>query len=284
MASTFTTNKHIEKPASGDYNNAWATPVNADWDDIDNALGGHAGISVTGVGAGTYALTLPQYQPPIIAFTGVLTANLVYALPAGVGGLWSISNGTTGAFSLTFGVSGGGTLVLVQGQRSFVYSDGSAVGYADQAYASAQAASAQSAAIAAAAASAAALYGPSINSTFTSAGFSGLPNVTVHYTVLGNQCTLFLAGATTMLGTITNGSIGFSGAPSACWPATARTIPCFVENNGVNNLFGAANIGTNGTVNLSRCTSQTNGLELQGFTTGATGGLTAGWSITYPLT
>ena len=92
MASTFTTNKNIEKPASGSYNNAWAAPVNADFDDIDNALGGHAGISVTGVGAGTYALTIGQYQPINIEFTGVLTAALVYALPAGVGGIWSITS------------------------------------------------------------------------------------------------------------------------------------------------------------------------------------------------
>ena len=127
MASTFTTNKHIEKPASGDYNNAWAAPVNADWDDIDNALGGHSSIVVTGVGAGTYALTLPQYQPPNIEFSGVLTANLVYAVPAGVGGIWSISNGTTGSFSLTFSVTGGGMFMLPQGQRSLVISDGTNV-------------------------------------------------------------------------------------------------------------------------------------------------------------
>lgn len=127
MASTFTTNKHIEKPASGDYNNAWAAPINADWDDIDNALGGHAIISVTGVVAGTYALTLPQYQPPLIQFQGVLSGNLVYALPAGVGGTWCLSNGTTGAFSITFAVTGGGNIVLPQAQNTLVGCNGTVV-------------------------------------------------------------------------------------------------------------------------------------------------------------
>jgi len=127
MASTFTTNKHIEKPASGDYTNAWATPVNADWDATDTSFGGHANISVTGVGAGTYALTLPQYQPPIIQFSGVLTANLVYAVPAGVGGLWSVANSTTGAFTLTFAVTGGNTFLLPQAQRTFIGCDGTSV-------------------------------------------------------------------------------------------------------------------------------------------------------------
>ena len=124
MPSTYTTNKSIEKPASGSYSNAWAAPVNADWDDIDNALGGHSTISVTGVGAGTIALTLPQYQPPNIEFTGTLSGNLVYALPSGIGGLWSVSNGTTGTFTLTFAVTGGGTYLLPQGQRSFIVCDG----------------------------------------------------------------------------------------------------------------------------------------------------------------
>jgi len=36
--STYTTNKNIEMPASGSYNNAWAAPVNADWADIDGPL------------------------------------------------------------------------------------------------------------------------------------------------------------------------------------------------------------------------------------------------------
>lgn len=133
MSSTFTTNKHIEKPASGDYNNAWAAPVNADWDDIDNALGGSSGINVTGVGAGTIALTLSQYQPPNMSFSGTIGSNLNYQLPAGVGGVWSIQNATTGGGSLTISVSGGGSLVMPQGFRTLIVCDGSNVQLADTA-------------------------------------------------------------------------------------------------------------------------------------------------------
>lgn len=136
MPSTFTTNKNIEKPASGSYNNAWAAPVNQDWDDIDNALGGTASINVTGVGAGTYALTVAQYQPPNIEFIGTLTAALTYVIPPGVGGIWTIANGTIGAFSLIFGVSGGGAIVIPVGAgfgRSIVTSDGNSVTFADSA-------------------------------------------------------------------------------------------------------------------------------------------------------
>jgi len=137
MPSTFTTNKSIEKPSAGSYNNTWANPVNADWDDIDNALGGNTAIDVTGVLAGTYAFTLSQYQPPNIVFTGTLGANLIYALPSTVGGMWSVFNNTSGAFSMTFTSGGGGSLILPQGKRTLLVCDGVNVQFAQTAVASA---------------------------------------------------------------------------------------------------------------------------------------------------
>ena len=135
MPSAFSPNKNLELPASGSYANAWAGPVNADWTLIDTCFGGHASISVTGIGAGTYSLSLAQFQPPNLAFTGILSANLVYALPASIGGLWSVSNATTGAFTLTFAVSGGGSFVLPQGARSLLICDGTNVALAQSAFA-----------------------------------------------------------------------------------------------------------------------------------------------------
>jgi hypothetical protein len=144
MASTFTPNKSIERPAAGDYNSTWATPVNNDWTIIDTALGGTTGISVTSVAAGTYALNLAQYQPPNIEFYGTLSGNLVYTIPGGVGGLWSIANSATGAYSITFALaSGGNTISVISGQRAYVLSDGSNIEYADTQYANNAAATAQ---------------------------------------------------------------------------------------------------------------------------------------------
>ncbi len=124
MPSTFTVNKLIEKPASGSYNNAWAQPVNQNWDELDASLGGHSVIIVTGVIAGTYALTIDQYRPPNIEILGPLGANLTYALPAGVGGIWSVWNNTTGGHTINFAVTGGGSFLLPQGQRSLLVCDG----------------------------------------------------------------------------------------------------------------------------------------------------------------
>ena len=128
MASSFTINKHIEEPASGDFVNAWASPVNANWTLIDTALGGTTTISVTGVAAGGYALTLAQYQPLNIEFTGSFSANISYFIPTGVGGIWSVSNNTTpvGAPVLEFFIAAGNGIALPPG-RSLIVSDGADV-------------------------------------------------------------------------------------------------------------------------------------------------------------
>jgi hypothetical protein len=149
--STYTPNKSIEQPAAGAYNNDWNVPVNADWAIIDTALGGVVKIVVTGVSAGTYAFTLSQYQPLIMEFGGVLSGNLTYVLPAGVGGIWSVSNSCSGSYNLSFGITGGNSFIMTAGNVTLVISDGTNVGYADTAYAAGVAAVAQAAAIAAAA-------------------------------------------------------------------------------------------------------------------------------------
>lgn len=135
--STFTTNKNIEKPASGSFNNAWAAPVNADWDDIDNAFGGHTTIDVTGVPPGVYQLSLAQCQPPNITIFGTATGNITYVLPAGVGGIWTIFNNVPGSPNIGFGVSGGNSLGMLFEQRTLVVSNGAGVDFAETATAAA---------------------------------------------------------------------------------------------------------------------------------------------------
>jgi len=128
MASSYTTNKNIEKPANGDYNNTWSVPVNNDWDIIDRAFGGTTSLNAVGA-SGTVTLTATQYQAPIIAITGTLTANVNYQLPSNIGGFWYIFNNTSGAFSITFSSAGGGsTVTLPQGYTVAVISDGTNIG------------------------------------------------------------------------------------------------------------------------------------------------------------
>ena len=131
MVSSYTTNKQIEKPANGDYNNTWSTPVNSDWDIIDRAFGGTTTLNAVAA-SGTVALSVSNYQAPIVAITGALTANVNYQLPAGVGGFWFVFNNTSGNFSVLFSSAGGGsTVTLAQGRTTAVICDGTNVGLAD---------------------------------------------------------------------------------------------------------------------------------------------------------
>lgn len=131
MTSTFTPSKGLEEPAAGDYVNAWSVPVNSNWTSIDQALGGTTSISVTSVSAPTTTLVVAQYRPPNIEFAGTLGTNLNFQIPAGVGGMWSINNATSGAFSLSFSIAAGNALTLAPG-RTLIISDGTTVSLADQ--------------------------------------------------------------------------------------------------------------------------------------------------------
>jgi hypothetical protein len=126
MASSFTTNKSIEKPAYNDYSGnptGWSGPVNTDWDIIDAAFGGLT--SLTDV-TGTFTLSASQYQKLVLQSAATLTGNVRYNVPSGVGGQWIVRNATSGNFTLTIGTTaGGGTSVAIpQGQIEVVYSDG----------------------------------------------------------------------------------------------------------------------------------------------------------------
>lgn len=131
MADTFTGNKNILMPTPGGDNNVWGGLLNtSSWPAIDNAFGGVTSIIVTGVGAGNYVLTVAQYQPPNIEFTGTLGANLQYSVPSGVGGLWSVYNNTSGNFTLIFASNGGTGVYVPQGQRALLICDGANMQYA----------------------------------------------------------------------------------------------------------------------------------------------------------
>jgi Chaperone of endosialidase len=128
MASTFTTNKSIEKPANGDYVNDWNVPVNADWDIIDKAFGGTTTLNATGQSSTPVNLTATQYQPLILNITGTLTANVTYTIPSGVGGQWIVANNTTGSYTTTIASLGGGTTATIgQGSITQIASDGTNV-------------------------------------------------------------------------------------------------------------------------------------------------------------
>jgi hypothetical protein len=129
MASTYTTNKVLEKPGNGDYVDTWNVPVNGDMDIIDQAFGGVTGLNAT---SGSATLTSSQYRSLILSVTGAISASVTYTIPSGVGGQWIVRNTTTdasgGPWTITFESGGGGTSVVVERNANIVvFSDGTNV-------------------------------------------------------------------------------------------------------------------------------------------------------------
>jgi hypothetical protein len=126
MASSYTTNKVLEKPANGDYVDTWNVPVNADLDVIDQAFGGTTSLNATG---GSATLTSAQYRSLILSVSGAISASVVYTIPSGKGGQWVVHNSTTdasgGPWSITIASGGGGSsVVIARSSATLIYSDG----------------------------------------------------------------------------------------------------------------------------------------------------------------
>lgn len=129
MASSYTTNKGLEKPGNGDYVDTWNVPVNGDMDVIDQAFGGVTSLNAT---SGSAVLTDTQYRSLIINVSGAISANVTYTIPSGVGGQWIIRNTTTdstgGPWTVTFVSGGGGSAYIIpRGSAVTVFSDGTGV-------------------------------------------------------------------------------------------------------------------------------------------------------------
>lgn len=138
-----TTNKGYTYPAHGAAVNSWDTPLNTNFDQIDQNLGSTYLITITSTATtATYnstgatlsstvaTATLPAANAQNLYYklTGTLTQNLDLAFPA-VGSFYGIQNGTSGSFSLTAIVSGSTSVnvSIAQGGTNFIITDGSNV-------------------------------------------------------------------------------------------------------------------------------------------------------------
>lgn len=85
-----------------------------------------ASVSTTG---GTTNLTSTQYNNPILLVTGTLASNATLVVPNT--GLWTVTNGTSGAFTLTVKTASGTGVTVAQGYADTVIANGTNVLYAD---------------------------------------------------------------------------------------------------------------------------------------------------------
>lgn len=132
--SSPTPNKGYTYAAHGGATNAWDTPLNTNFDQIDLNVAGYYPITITSTAStvtfnSSYAVassTAATITPPssiaqnlTYAFAGTLTQNTKLVLPA-AGGIYDIYNNTSGSFTLTVGSSTGTTATVNQGGTNLV--------------------------------------------------------------------------------------------------------------------------------------------------------------------
>ncbi len=86
---------------------------------VDTAIGAAATINTTG---GTTTLSQTEYGVRVLLVTGALVSPAVLVVPNN--GVWIVSNGTTGAQTLTVKTAGGSGVIVTQGYNDQVVADG----------------------------------------------------------------------------------------------------------------------------------------------------------------
>lgn len=118
-----TANLTLNQPA---YNSsAWDVPLNANEDILDAAFGGTTSVALTN---SNVTLTSTQLQAMQLRFTGAISANIIIYVPSGYYGRWTVTNATTGAYTVTMASAAGGTTYATsQGYSSLICCDSTGV-------------------------------------------------------------------------------------------------------------------------------------------------------------
>lgn len=136
--TTYSSNILLTEPTPGDpaFTNTWGATLNTNFSLIDSAV---AGIITIGVGGSSNVVltsnqgSADQSRNQQFNFTGVLTGNIYVLWPNGLDRMFSVTNNTTGAFTLSCGVTNGAGLpvgvsvAVAQSDTTMLYSNGTDV-------------------------------------------------------------------------------------------------------------------------------------------------------------
>jgi hypothetical protein len=134
MASTFTSRLKLERQASGENAGNWGNLVNYVFNRIDSSVRGYIDVDVAGSANVTLisnnsttntddSSTDDQVHNKVLEFTGALTGD-IHVFTDAVEGEYIVFNNTSGSQTLTFATTGGTGVVLQQGAKTLVYTDG----------------------------------------------------------------------------------------------------------------------------------------------------------------
>jgi hypothetical protein len=133
MPDPVTPNKNLFTPAHGSDVNTWDVPLNANANNLDQALGTYTILNTTGL-RGAIPLTSSQTTPLGFIVTGTPAGPIEYQTPAGVGGIWLVRNAAAVGGSITLGfssLSGGSAVNIPARQNLAISADGTANGMAN---------------------------------------------------------------------------------------------------------------------------------------------------------
>lgn len=116
MASSYTTNGHIELQGTGDNAGTWGSELNTgSLTIIDNLFGNVQTVSLSSTDV---TLNTAQTQVNFIKLTGVLSANVNVIFPA-IGRTYFVQNATTGNFTASLKIGSGTAVIVPQGTANF---------------------------------------------------------------------------------------------------------------------------------------------------------------------
>jgi len=131
MASSFSTDLKLELMATGENSGTWGDKTNSNLNLLQQAIAGFQSIAITSTNT-TLAMTdatISDARNATLEFTGTLTGATTVVVPDGVEKVYNIIDSTAHANnSLTFKTASGTGVLLAQGNRHVLYSDGINVG------------------------------------------------------------------------------------------------------------------------------------------------------------
>jgi hypothetical protein len=134
MPSSYTSRLKLERQASGENSGTWGNLVNYVFNRIDSSVKGYQSVDVAGSANVTLtsnnytsntddSSTDDQVHNAVLEFTGALTGD-IHVFTDAVETKYTVFNNTTGSQTLTFAPTGGTGVILKQGAKTLVYTDG----------------------------------------------------------------------------------------------------------------------------------------------------------------
>jgi len=134
MPSSYTSRLKLERQASGENSGTWGNLVNYVFNRIDSSVKGYQSVDVAGSANVTLtsnnsttntddSATDDQVHNAVLDFTVALTGD-IHVFTDAVETKYTVFNNTTGSQTLTFGPTGGTGVLLKQGAKTLVYTDG----------------------------------------------------------------------------------------------------------------------------------------------------------------